>query len=333
MRRTAPVLERNYLARAAWQRWRLGRLAAIDGCALLFVPGGSFATRFRPVVTMSRNMLPFEPAEARRYGLSAYRLKLMLLRLAQARSLRIADGRIFLTRYAHDTILHDLGVLPGRTGIIPHGVDERFKRPPRVQRHISDCSTAAPFRLLYVSTIDTYKHQDTVARAVTQLRAEGLPVVLDLVGGAYPPALASLRGLLQSLDPQSSFLRYQGLVPYSLLHEHYAKADAGVFASSCENMPNTLLEKMASALPLACARRGPMPEVLGAAGMYFDPESVVETTAALREMILDIGWREQAARAAADRACTYTWQRCADETFVFLQRIAVESSAETGNSR
>ena len=35
-------------------------------------------------------------------------------------------------------------------------------------------------------------------------------------------------------------------------------------------MPNTLVEAMASGLPIACSDRGPMPEVLGDGGVLFD---------------------------------------------------------------
>ena len=46
----------------------------------------------------------------------------------------------------------------------------------------------------------------------------------------------------------------------------------GLFASSCENLPNILLETMGARLPIACSNRQPMPEILGEGGEYFDPE-------------------------------------------------------------
>jgi len=53
---------------------------------------------------MHRNMLPFEWRELRRYGLSTTALRLLLLRLQQGRSLRRADGVIFLTRHAEGRV-------------------------------------------------------------------------------------------------------------------------------------------------------------------------------------------------------------------------------------
>src|SRR4030067_2384230 len=63
-----PQLDRSLLQRTLWQRFRLSHLARQAGCHVLFVPGGSYAANFRPMVTMSQNMLPFEWQEMLRYG-------------------------------------------------------------------------------------------------------------------------------------------------------------------------------------------------------------------------------------------------------------------------
>lgn len=327
VKRTTTQLERHYLIRALWQRFSIGQLAVQDGCNLLFAPGGSFATPFRPVVTMSRNMLPFEAAESARYGLSAYRAKMHLLRWSQARSLRLADGRIFLTQYAHDTIDRIAGPFKGLTTIIPHGVDERFFFRPRPQRSIAACSPSDPFRLIYVSTVDAYKHQRRVAEAVARLRDQGLPVSLDFIGSAHVSAKNEFLATLERLDPGRLFLRYHGSVPYDILNVQYRVSDAAVFASSCENMPNILLEKMAAGLPIACANRGPMPAVLGDAGVYFDPENSLSLELALRQLLTDPDLRARLAQSAFQRAGAYTWSRCADATFEFLHRTAQEVAA------
>src|ERR1700733_4993398 len=119
VKRWLPVLERNYLLRAWWQFRHLGAHAQADQCGLLLVVGGSFATSFRPIVSMSRNMLPFEFAELRRFGISRETIRLLLLRSTQARSFKAADGVIFLTRYAHDAVLKLTGPINGKVAIIP----------------------------------------------------------------------------------------------------------------------------------------------------------------------------------------------------------------------
>ena len=328
VKRTDPVLERHYLLRALWQRNALGGRAQEDACDLLFVPGGSFVTGFRPVVTMSRNMLPFDLRELLRYRLSALTAKFLLLRRTQAQSFRQADGTIFLTRYAHDAVLAVTGPLRGQTATVPHGVDARFFNPPRPQRALADCTANDPFRIVYVSIVDVYKHQVRVAEAVAQLRARGYPIRLDLVGPAYPPALLRLQRALRKIDPLREAVRYLGPIPHDDLHAVYAAADMGVFASSCENMPNILLEGMAAGLPLACSSRGPMPEVLGDGGEYFDPERTASIVEAIAKLADSPAWRQAKARAAWTRAHQYSWVRCADETLAFLASVAQRRRAD-----
>ena len=317
-----PVLDMSLPRRAAWQRFVLSRLAGAAGCDVLFVPGGSYVGDFHPVVTMSRNMLPFELHELARFGWSSLTLKLLLLRLTQSRTFRRADGLIFLTRYANDIVMRTVGRTMAVTTIIPHGIDDHFLLAPREQRPISCYNSGRPFRIIYVSIVDVYKHQWFVADAVAKLRAAGLPVALSFIGPAYLPALKRLTRTLRRLDATGDFLRYEGPILHTELHARYAEADLCVFASSCENMPNILLEGMASGLPIASSNRGPMPEVLGDGGVYFDPEKADNIAKALSALIDSPELRAQVALKAFERAKSYSWRRCAGETLQFLARVS-----------
>ncbi|MBV9726550.1 MAG: glycosyltransferase family 4 protein [Gammaproteobacteria bacterium] len=316
------LLSRALPYRVFWQRFRLARQAKAAGCDLLFAPGGSVPGDFHPVITMSRNLLPFEWRELRRYGCSWLTLKWLLLRAAQARSFARADGLIFLTRYAQHVVSKVVPLAAATTAIIPHGIGSRFLRSPREQFPLEDYSPARPFRILYVSIVDLYKHQWHVVDAIAQLRAAGMPVLLELIGAAYPPALARLKDAQARVDPHGQFVHYRGAVPYGELHRHYGNADLCLFASSCENMPNILLEAMASGSPIACSNRGPMPEVLLDSGAYFDPENATDIARAVRELLLSPGLRARLAAGSFKRVQVYSWQRCADETFAFLATVA-----------
>ena len=317
----APFLDRGLPYRIFWQRFMLKNLAQQARCDVLFVPGGSDASGFKPMVTMSQNLLPFEWREMRRYGWSLYTLKFLLLRWTQSHSFSNAEGVIFLTKYAHDAVLNVTGSLRGKSAIISHGINSRFALPPRQQRLQSEFQHTAPCRVLYVSIVLPYKHQWHVVEAVSQLRSTGVSIALKLVG---PPAagIKRLRETLNRIDPKGEFITFCGAVPYEELDVHYASADIGVFASSCENMPNILLEGMAAGLPMACSHMGPMPEVLGDAGTYFDPENSNSIAQALHLLIGSPEIRAEKAQAGFELAQQYSWNRCASETFAFLAQIS-----------
>ena len=317
-----PWLERSLPWRTWWQRRRLSKLARAEKRDLLFIPGGSYAGSFHPVVTMSQNLLPFEWHELKRFGFSWMSLKFCVLRLVQGASFRRADGLIFLTRYAERTVLTAIEKTRAVTTVIAHGIAPRFLMPVRKQLALEELSVKQPFRVLYVSIIDMYKHQDKVTEAVWQLREEGVPIRLDLVGPAYGPALEKLQQAMKLANLAGEVVHYHGPIAHQCLPEWYAEADAFVFASSCENLPIILLEGMAAGLPIACSERGPMPEVLGDAGLYFNPESVDSIAATLRQLVADRPLRLRLAQEASQRAARFSWEACAEQTFAFLAQIA-----------
>ena len=316
------ALEKGLVSRLLWQWFSLGKVARAEGCQILFIPGGSFTTDFRPVVTMSRNMLPFEWREARRFGMSLTTLKLLLLRLAMSRAFRQADGVIFLTDYAKQHVLSVTGSLKGLSSVIPHGLNSRFLVSDQVIRERRIPGIGEKVCLIYVSIINQYKHQWYVVEAVARARSQtGVDFQLDLVGSSYAPALRKLNAAIAAHDPEGRWVRYRGPVAYQELHSYYAQAHIGIFASSCENMPNILLEIMAAGLPILSSNRGPMPEILGDAGWYFDPERPQSLCDALVELIQCDEMSMKLACAAREKAKTYSWERCSEQTFAFLRQV------------
>jgi glycosyltransferase involved in cell wall biosynthesis len=316
-----PVGLTSGLARARWQIDRLSR-AAGGRVDVLFLPGGTYLGRFRPFVTMFRNMLPFDVAELRRQRSATLRLKMRVLRSVQAATFRRADGVIFLNEYAKEVIIAQVGALRGETVVIEHGLDRRFFAAPRLQSPLTAYSEDRPFRWLYVSAILDYKRPWHVAEAAALLRQRGLPVTVTFLGPGYGASLQRLTETIDRLDQRGHFLRIAPAVAHNQLTERYRDSDAFVFASTCENMPNSLLEAMAAGLPIACADRRPMPDVLRDAGIYFDPERPVSIAGAMEQMMRDAGMRARLSARAYALARHYDWTRTARETFAFLASVA-----------
>jgi glycosyltransferase involved in cell wall biosynthesis len=306
--------------RAVWQHRRLARAAAgrID---LLFVPGGSYLGPFRPFVTMFRNMLPFDPRELRQQGSARFRLKLRLLRLVQIATFRRADGVIFLNEHARRVIVEGVHGVSGRTAVIPHGLDRRFFVEPRAPRPFEQCSDSSPFRWLYVSAIYDYKRPWNVAEAAARLRTAGVPVALEFLGPGHPSSLRRLHASIDALDPARRFITVTPGVPHQDLPAHYAACDGFVFASTCENMPNSLLEAMAAGLPIACSSREPMASLAQDGAVYFEPEDPASIAAAMDLLMRDAPLRARLAARGRALAGSYDWTRCARQTFDFLANV------------
>lgn len=321
---SSPWMDASLARRMLGQQFQLPRAIKAVESDVLFSPGGTVpAWAPVPAVTMCQNMLPFEPVEAARFGRwSLMRLKMRLLRYSQGRSFRGADGLIFLTGYAQAAITRALGGVTCPTALIPHGIEDRFLQKPRLQRPLANCTEDNPFKVLYVSILMPYKHQVEVAHAAHLLRTEGVPIEMRFVGAPWGKYGHQFKSILNELDPEHRFLVWSGAEPFDVLHGFYQRADAFVFASSCENLPNILIEAMAAGLPISSSDRGPMPEVLDDAGVYFDPEVSTSIANALRRLAEDVSLRSSLSELAWHKAQAYSWERCAHETFKFIAEVA-----------
>ncbi|HTE44864.1 MAG TPA: glycosyltransferase family 1 protein [Gemmatimonadaceae bacterium] len=318
-----PELKRGLFWQMRWQRRALPREVRDQNVDILLNTDAGTVCRAQPSVVISQDMLSYEPGEMARYGLSRMGLRLLVLRFVQAWSMREADGVIFLSHYAANVIQQVTGPLP-RLAIIPHGVGPAFRRA----EHQVTAPHGAPIRCVYVSQADLYKHQWCVVRAVADLRRRGYDLTLLLAGGGQGRAQRLLDAELDRSDPGRDFVTQAGVVPANDLPTLLAAADVFVFASSCENMPNTLVEGMATGLAIACSRRGPMPEVLRDGGVYFDPENASSIASAIEQLLVDPNLRASLGRRAAELSNDYSWERCAIETWTFLRQTAAATGAK-----
>ena len=322
LKKNHPVHEKNYILRAFWQWKELNKLAISEKCSILFIPGGSFFSRFEPIVNMSQNMLPFDWKELRRYGFSLFTIKLLLLHLVQSMSFKKANGIIFLTEHSQSAILSIINNKRKNCQVIPHGIDERFFCRPRVQKPISEYNLSNPFRFVYISTVEPYKHQWNVVKAVAKLRKNNIPIALDLYGSSKASMYKKLKLAIDSCECTEGSITYHGPAKHENIHKLYINSDASIFASSCENLPIILLESMASGLPIACSNIEPMPSILKDAGLYFDPLDVGSIYNVLLILIHDRSLRESNSLKSHKMAHDYSWEKCSHDTFEYLNKNA-----------
>jgi glycosyltransferase involved in cell wall biosynthesis len=320
------AFEQNYIIRIIWLFTRFDIFLRQVEADLLFAPGGIFFSTFRPVVAMSRNSLPLELNEARRYGISFTYIRLLFLRYMQRQSFLKSDGFIFLTEYARNAFIKhgwlNLEKQRPRISVIPHGVAPILNSSNNHVILKTNFNSNNPFRIIYVSIIDLYKHQDKVALAIEKLNNDGFFVEINFVGPYYRPALNHFNNVIKEMSDEVKMrIKYHGTlnrIEQSIL---YNKMDCFLFASTCENMPNILLEGMSSGLPIVCSNRGPMPEILKTAGEYFNPESVQSICDAVIKLYNSFDLRYKLSNESIQLSRNYSWERCANKTFKFLTQF------------
>lgn len=320
----APARCVNPVARAIWQRTRLPELLETLGADILFAPGGVTSATV-PVgcklVTMSRNLAPFDPVARSRYPIGRDWLRNQVLRILMLRSMERADLVIFVSEYAK-ALIQGLARKPlNSVLVIPHGVNEIFLRSENSESVRPEMARQRPY-LLYVSSFEYYKAQVEVVRDFRQfLDVFGEDMDLLLVGRAdtgYKRLVEREIGELGLVDR----VVISGSVPYRDLPAIYKNARACIFASEIENCPNILLESMASGRPVFSSSNAPMPEFGGDSVVYFDPKSPGDLTAKLMATLKDAAKCESLGRAGVERASKYSWSESAGRTWRALYELA-----------
>jgi len=311
-------LDKNLVFRTFFRLFKIKKY--FNGHDMLLDIGGGYISGRTPYITMSRNMLVFENEEAKRFGLSWIRLKLVILRIVQTISMKKAIGVIFISNYAYNYITGKKGIKIKNSVIVNHGSTDFFRHQPREQFPIEEYNNTKPFKLLYISTLAEYKHQLETIQAICKLRQK-YPVSLTLVGGKIGDYFNRLNSEI-NINEARTFINFIDKVDWAELNRMYLESNMFLFGSSCENMPNILIEAMSSGLPIACSDRGPMPEFLKDAGVYFDPCSVNSILQAVQCLISDPGLRQELASKSFEYSSSYSWEHCVRSTLEFVELCA-----------
>lgn len=313
-------LEKTLIHRLFFQLFIIDKYIQKD--TIVFSVSGDYLGKHKPVVGMSQNMLLYErdiwkeikhPKEILRWWINYQKQKY---------SFKNSSGIIFISNYARTYVLKQLDLKGKQISVIHHGISPRFVNQKSTYKSISGYSFSNPFKLTYVSTIHVYKHQWNVVKAIGALREKGLPVVLNLVGGViFKPSGKKLKSTIQVIDPQNEFIHYHGHLPYSEIDNIYKDSDGIIFASTCENMPNILIESMASGKPIACSNKQPMPEFLKKNGFYFNSYDVSSIEKAIKKMISNPKLCEEMAKKNMIEVLKYSWIKTTNETFEFIEKV------------
>ena len=322
VKKSHPLLNKSLLYRTIWQLIYSDRAFRFMNIDILFSPFGTYIGNFKSFVSMSQNMLVFDKIERKRFGISLSQFKFILLFYIQRLSFNKSLGIIFISEYAKKSISKFVDYSIHKTAIIHHGISKTFLAEPLRQFSISFYNTENPFKFLYISSVFNYKHQLQVIEAVSRLRIKGYPIIINLVGGVGQKNTGRLlQKKINLLDNGNDFIFWYQNVDLNEVVKYYHSCNSFIFASSCENMPNILIEAMASGLPIACSRNSPMPEFLENAGVYFNPENIDEIEHVLEKLLKNEDQRTEISIRAFINAKKYNWRSCADETFNFLYTL------------
>jgi glycosyltransferase involved in cell wall biosynthesis len=232
----------------------------------------------------------------------------MLVPLAARRS------NVILTdsQASRQDIIEFLGVEPAHIAVAPlgPGLSEPDDPLPEAQLRERLDLGDAPI-VLTVAARRPHKNLDRLLDAVGRLNTD--PVLV--IPGFKTPFEAELK------QRASERIRFLGWVDDATLDGLYRVATCFVLPSLVEGFGLPVLEAMLRGTPVACSRTSALPEVGGAAALYFDPEDTNEIAAALEVLLDDEHMRARLREAGLERARRFSWEATAEGTIATYERM------------
>jgi glycosyltransferase involved in cell wall biosynthesis len=165
--------------------------------------------------------------------------------------------------------------------------------------------------LLYVGERAFYKNFKTFLRAYAGsawLRSNFR--VICFGGGHFK---ADEMELIRELDIKPSQIEQVGGGD-NMLAVYYKNAAAFVYPSLYEGFGIPPLEAMALGCPVICSNTSSIPEVVGDAGEYFEPEQIESIRSSIENVLQSSGRRAELIQKGFKKCTEYSWNRCASET-------------------
>jgi alpha-1,3-rhamnosyl/mannosyltransferase len=313
--------------------WRMGRIARQARFDVFFFPA---VYSYFPVLARVPCVVCYHDATAERMpGLLfptrrnhwLWRAKTALARFQTTRAMTVSQASAAdLERF--------LGIPRARIDVVTEAADPVF-------RVLDDSSVALGARarhgvpegallLVYVGGMNRHKNVLGLLRAMPAVIAAQPRVHLAIVGDTSGKGFAdNVPELMRFVDGTPSLARHVNFTGYlgdEELVELLGSASALVFPSLWEGFGLPAVEAMSCGVPVLASRRGSLPEVVGDAGLFFDPESPADIAGCILRFLGDPEQRRRLGEIGRARARSFSWERAAELAEACFRRCHADAA-------
>lgn len=229
--------------------------------------------------------------------------RLMMPRLAKQAKKIITDSD-----FSKQRILDRFNIRSEKVIVIPCGVDHtRFRTYSDEEiAKIKEKYDLPQTYLLAVGSLNPRKNLSTLFKAWEKIYDVSNAVQLVVVGTTGK----AFRSLL--LDNFPAQVRFLGFIQDYDLPLLYAGASCFIFPSSYEGFGLPVLEAMAVGVPVIASNATSIPEVIGDAGIQFNPMDVEKLASGIMQILNDDKLRREMIQSGLHRAKLFSWEKTRD---------------------
>ncbi|NOY17536.1 MAG: glycosyltransferase family 4 protein [Gammaproteobacteria bacterium] len=249
-------------------------------------------------------------------------LKMRLARWQASRVMTVSNA-------AKQEIEKYLGIKPDKIDVVSEAADPQFVQ-------ITDKVILATAReragvpagvriIIYVGGLAPHKNIPGLLQglvgAVTRGGLDDVHLVLvgDIKGDGFHSHYEELSELVANEPYLQDRVHFTGYVTDQDLVALYSDALALTLPSFSEGFGLPAIEAMACGVPVLASSAGSIPEVVGDAGLYFDPDDVSQIADAIYRLASDEETVNVLKEKALARSRTFTWERAAGLTIACLE--------------
>lgn len=229
-------------------------------------------------------------------------------------SINRADHIICISESTRKDLIEIFNVPRHKVSVVLLGFDQLSQN-----RHLKGnaAGSYAPY-LLYVGSRSGYKNFTGLVEAVAS--SKGLISDINIIcfgGGSFDEVETAMfrhmgfkEGQIQQISGDDE-----------LLGSFYRGAQAFVYPSLYEGFGIPPLEAMAHNCPVICSNTSSIPEVVGSAGKYFNPNDIGDISKSIESVVYDDSVMRELKMLGSERLQNFSWKKCADQTLAIYKQL------------
>jgi glycosyltransferase involved in cell wall biosynthesis len=218
-------------------------------------------------------------------------------------------------------IIEHFGIDANKITVVYEGINSNYKMMDKQEafEKVSNRFGISKPYILYVGEWRRYKNLPKLAAAFDKLIDKGLDLQLVLAGkpDPYYPKIKDQIFKIQHRDR----IITPGRVSDEELNLLYNSAELFVLPSLMEGFGLTALEAASCGIPIACSDIPTLREIVGQAGVYFDPNNLDNMIDVMQGILEQPEKLEELANLALRRSTFFSWKKTAEETIQVYSSI------------
>ena len=268
-------------------------------------------------------MFHYPREEASTHGRLVYRVKDQVARLVLRQAVKKAKKIIVTSEFTREDVHTSLGVAREKMMVTYQAPFEVIHNTVTItNQSVGLPDIRKPF-VLYVGNMFPHKNIDGLLKA--------WQVFVHRYGSEYQLVLAGPKNFFseqirqQVLCEQIPNVVMLGFVNDEQLAILYGQARLYVFPSLYEGFGIPPLEAMSHGVPVVSSNRSCLPEILGEAALYVDPENIEQMADAIYRGLTDESIRYELISRGREELQRYSWDILAKKTLAIYESISLKT--------